>query len=196
MEALAEDAAALIEKLGAKPCHFVGLSMGGFVGMRLAARRPELLRSLVLIETAADREPLLNVPKYRMMGLVARLVGYGPLLQPIMKIMFGRAFRTDPARAALRRQQEEHLLALRTAPLLAALESVITRQPIEGELSRIAIPTLILHGTDDAAIVPRRARAMARGIAGSRFVEIPRAGHSSTIEEPAAINAALDDFLR
>ena len=42
MERLADDAAALIEQLGAVPCHFVGLSMGGFVGMRLAARRPEL----------------------------------------------------------------------------------------------------------------------------------------------------------
>src|SRR5213078_2875597 len=44
MDTLAEDAAALIEKLGALPCHFVGLSMGGFVGLRLAIRRPELLR--------------------------------------------------------------------------------------------------------------------------------------------------------
>src|SRR5437899_1734771 len=54
MDTLARDAAALIEKLRAAPCHFVGLSMGGFIGMRLALRRPELLRSLTLIETAAD----------------------------------------------------------------------------------------------------------------------------------------------
>ena len=48
MDTLTADAAALIEGVGAAPCHFVGLSMGGFVGMRLAARRPELLRSLLI----------------------------------------------------------------------------------------------------------------------------------------------------
>ena len=50
--------------------------MGGFVGMRLAARRPELLRSLTLIESAADGEPRWNVPKYRAMSLVARALGF------------------------------------------------------------------------------------------------------------------------
>ncbi|TMA21242.1 MAG: alpha/beta hydrolase, partial [Deltaproteobacteria bacterium] len=45
MDTLAHDAEQIIEKLGAAPCHFLGLSMGGFIGMRLAARRPELLRS-------------------------------------------------------------------------------------------------------------------------------------------------------
>jgi pimeloyl-ACP methyl ester carboxylesterase len=63
MDELAVDAAALLESLGATPCHFVGLSMGGFVGLRLAIERPQLLRSLTLIESAADAEPRLNVPK-------------------------------------------------------------------------------------------------------------------------------------
>src|SRR5258705_4258305 len=54
MDTLYEDAASLIEQLSpGKPIHFVGLSMGGFVGMRLAARKPHLLRSLTLLETSA-----------------------------------------------------------------------------------------------------------------------------------------------
>jgi 3-oxoadipate enol-lactonase len=57
METLYEDAVALIEQLGCAPCHFLGLSMGGFIGLRLAARHPELLRSLILLETSADPEP-------------------------------------------------------------------------------------------------------------------------------------------
>src|SRR6266536_884543 len=57
MERLTEDAVQLIERLGIAPCFFVGLSMGGFVGLRLAAQRPELLRGLVLIESAADGAP-------------------------------------------------------------------------------------------------------------------------------------------
>src|SRR5260370_22859450 len=57
MDTLARDAAQLIEKLGAAPAHFVGLSMGGFIGMRLAARRGELLRSPGLFVTAGEHEP-------------------------------------------------------------------------------------------------------------------------------------------
>jgi len=75
MDTLSVDAAELIEKLNCAPCHFVGLSMGGFVGMRLAIRRPELIKSLTLIETSADPEPKENVPKYKRMAFIARLFG-------------------------------------------------------------------------------------------------------------------------
>src|SRR5947209_14079350 len=102
MDSAFADAAALIEALGAAPCHFVGLSMGGFVGMRLAARRPELLRTLTLVETAADGEPRWNAPKYRLLSLVARAFGYGPVAGTVMKIMFGRTFLGDRARKPLR----------------------------------------------------------------------------------------------
>src|SRR5262245_40544466 len=57
METLTTDAASLILALEASPCHFAGLSMGGFIGLRLAARRPALLRSLTLMNTGAGREP-------------------------------------------------------------------------------------------------------------------------------------------
>src|SRR5438552_10053419 len=65
METLFADVVALIEALVLAPAHLVGLSMGGFVGMRIAARRPDLVRSLALLETSADPEPPENVPRYR-----------------------------------------------------------------------------------------------------------------------------------
>lgn len=54
---LVEDTAAFIQAVSNKPVHYVGLSMGGMVGMPLAARHPELLRSLVLLDTSAQAEP-------------------------------------------------------------------------------------------------------------------------------------------
>ena len=71
METVTEDAVALIEKLGLGPVHFCGLSLGGIVGMRLAVGRPDLIRSLVLLDTTADEEPY--KPKYKAMTAVARL---------------------------------------------------------------------------------------------------------------------------
>ena len=55
METVYEDAAQLLRALDAVPCHFVGVSMGGFVGIRIAARQPKLLQSLTLIETLVYR---------------------------------------------------------------------------------------------------------------------------------------------
>jgi 3-oxoadipate enol-lactonase len=193
MEKLSDDAAQLIERLGIAPCFFVGLSMGGFVGLRLAARRPELLRGLVLIESAADAEP--HGLKYRAMELITRRLGYSILLAPIMKIMFGRSFLRDPARAADRRAMEESILALDPARTKRALEAVVTRRGVEDLLPSIRVPTLVLHGAEDAAIVEARARRSASLIPGALWVDLPRAGHTATVEEPAAVNAALDAFL-
>ncbi len=195
MERLTTDAATLIEKLGAAPCHFVGLSMGGFVGMRLAARRPELLRTLTLIETAADGEPRWNVPKYRALSLVARRFGFGPVIGAVMRIMFGATFLGDAARAEVRQRLRRELLALDVGRVEAALDAVVRRRPIFDELGRIATPTLVLHGDEDRAIVLGRALRTARAIAGARLVVIPRAGHTSSVEAAPAITRELRAFF-
>ena len=195
MELLADDAAVLIEKLGAAPCHFVGLSMGGFVGLRLAIERPELVRSLTLIESAADPEPLWNVPKYRAMVFAARHVGLGPFVPIVMRIMFGAAFLRDPARVALRRQMADALAALDVPRVAAALEAVVRRRPVLAQLRRIATPTLVLHGAGDRAIVLGRARRTAQAIPRARLVVLPRAGHTATVEEPEAVTRELAAFV-
>src|SRR5258708_37201312 len=66
MDTLARDAAQLIEKLGAAPAHFVGLSMGGFIGMRLAARRGGVLSSPGVFGTAGGAAPPPPVPPHSM----------------------------------------------------------------------------------------------------------------------------------
>jgi pimeloyl-ACP methyl ester carboxylesterase len=127
MDTLADDAAALIEALGCAPCHFVGLSMGGFIGMRLAARRPELIRSLVLMETSADPEPVENVGRYRLLAFVARWFGLGIVAGRVMPIMFGRKFLTDPARAAERAEWRSRMLGNDRAGVTRATIGVIER---------------------------------------------------------------------
>jgi pimeloyl-ACP methyl ester carboxylesterase len=195
MDTLARDAATLIEKLGAAPCHLVGLSMGGFIGMRLALRRPELLRSLTLIETAADPEPPLNKPKYALMGLITRAFGTRPLLKPIMKIMFGRTFLRDPAKAGLRESLAQELLANDVRGSVLALRGVIERRGLMDELRSIRTPTLVLSGEEDVAVRPERSRRTAERIPGARFVVLPRAGHTSSLEQPEAVTAALRQFF-
>ena len=194
METVYEDAVELIHALGAAPCHFVGLSMGGFVGLRIAARRPELLRSLVLMSTAADAEPAANLPRYRLLQTVVRWGGLWPVAGRLMPILFGRRFLTDPQRSA-ERQEQRRLLRGHHRSVLRAVSGVLDRAGVQHELTRIRTPTLILHGDDDRAIKIERARDMQRSIRDSRMVVIPHAGHTPTVEEPRAVNRALEEFL-
>ncbi len=194
MDTVYADAVALLTSLNLGPCHFAGLSMGGFVGMRLAARRPDLLRSLILLETTADSEPPENQGKYRLLNAVVRYVGVWAVVKPVIKIMFSQSFLTNPARAADQRTWVGELTKNKRT-IVRAVGGVIDRQGVRDELSAIALPTLILVGEEDVATVPEKARRIQEKIAGSKLVYIPRAGHSSTVEEPEAVNAAIRAFL-
>jgi len=57
IDTLVKDVSAFIQAISTKPVHYVGLSMGGMVGLPMAARHPDLLRSLVLLDTSAQAEP-------------------------------------------------------------------------------------------------------------------------------------------
>jgi pimeloyl-ACP methyl ester carboxylesterase len=195
MDTAFADAAALIEALGAAPCHFVGLSMGGFVGMRLAARRPELLRTLTLLATSADPEPGEHVRPYKRMAFVARWLGMRLVAGRVMRILFAPKFLSDPARAAEREEWRRRLLANSKAGVTRATLGIVNRPPVADELKNVRTPALILVGSADVATVPAKARRIHELIAGSRLAVIPDAGHSPTVEEPAAVNAAVLDFL-
>jgi pimeloyl-ACP methyl ester carboxylesterase len=144
MELLLQDAATLVEHLGVGAVHFVGLSMGGFVGMRLAAGRPDLVRSLVLLETSAAPEPGENVGRYRAMSLAARAFGVAPLADRVMRILFGRSSLEDPAR------REE---VARWRALVLEDDRSVWRA-VNGVIDRVAIaPELARAGARDQGIV-------------------------------------------
>ncbi len=195
IETCTADAIELIGQLDAAPCHFVGLSMGGFVGMRIAARRPELIRKLVLIETAADAEPEANRRKYRVLATAARIMGVNRLLaRQVMPIMFGDSFMTDTERQAEREEWTAQLMG-NSRRIYRAVNGVIDREPVTSELPAIDCPTLVLHGDQDKAISQKRAMDLVADIPDARFVTVRGAGHTSSVEQPGAVTAAIAEFL-
>lgn len=188
------DALALLDVLGLDAVHFVGLSMGGFVGMRLAARHPDRIRSLALLDTAADPEPVSNHGKYRRLNFVARWFGMNRFLADrVMPIMFSPDFLSDPAKAEVKAAWRERLMK-NDKSIYKAVNGVIEREGVVDELPAISCPTVVLWGVGDKAIAEERAVRTTEGIAGATLVRIPRAGHTSTIENPEAVNAALLQF--
>ncbi len=195
MDTLTQDAALLIEALDAAPCHFVGLSMGGFVGMRLAIRRPDLLRSLILLETTAQPEPIENVGRYRRLNFVARWIGLRPVTKPVMSIMFGRKFLTDVSRTEQRAEMRRQLLANDRTGITRAVVGVVDREGVVDDLDKIRVPTLIGVGDQDVATTPAKSEQLHAAIEGSQLVIFPGAGHSSSVEEPVLVTTAIESFL-
>lgn len=195
METLYRDLVGLIEALSPqRPCHLVGLSMGGFVAARVAARRPELVRSLILLATQAGPEDPRKIKNYRVLNLAARAGAMRPASAAVMRVMFGATFLHDHARRAERQIYQRRLQAL-PRQIYRAVNGVLARDPVERELPRIKAPTLVLHGAQDAAIPTAKSLAMAQSIPDARHREIPDAGHTLTLEAPHRVNQAMEEFL-
>ena len=195
MDNVARDAAALLQTLDPGPVHFAGLSMGGFVGMRLALWHPELLKSLIILESSADPEPDENKPRYRRMNFVARWFGLGVVVDRVMPIMFGQSFLNDPARAAEKAQWRDRIRGNDRKGIVRAVQGVIDRDGVIDRITEVTTPTLVLVGEEDVATVPLKSERICAAIPGARMQILPGAGHSSSIETPDAVNAAIEGFL-
>ena len=195
MDTLSRDATALIESLDVGPVHYAGLSMGGFVGMRVAARRGDLLRSLVLLDTSADPEQRFAAVQDVALAAVYRVAGIRPVAAQVVPIMFGPTFRRDPAGKVVIAEFLRQLRARSRAGISKAVLGVALRTPVYAELDRIAVPTLVIVGADDKPTPVAKARRIAERIPGARLEIVADAGHSSTVEQPEAITALLAGFL-
>lgn len=193
IELVWQDAVMLLDALGLTNVHFCGLSMGGFVGMRVAARRPDLVRSLILLETSSDPEPIENVGRYRMLAGVVKTFGPRVVRRQTLPIMFGKTILEDRSR---KQELADHVAAMATRrDIWRAVHGVIDRAGVHHELARITAPTVVIVGDEDVATPPAKAERIASAIRGARVVRIAGAGHSSTVEQPALVTAAITEFL-
>lgn len=195
MQRITDDGIDLIESLGAGPVHWVGLSTGGFVGMRIALQRPELLKRLVLMDTSAGAEPTLARVKYAGMLAIFARFGMRPVLGGTMKAMFGGHFLRDAARATERDLWAARFAANDVPAIIGFGRAIFARDHLLPQVHRIEHPTLVVVGEDDRATVPARARELAAAIPDARLEIIPRAGHLCTVEEPDAVTEVITRFL-
>ncbi|OHV19739.1 alpha/beta hydrolase [Parafrankia soli] len=195
MDTLTADAVAVIQRLGLAPVHWVGLSMGGFVGLRIAARHGELLRSLTLLDSSADAEEPTEAGAYRRLALVARLVGVRPVLGRVRPTMFGPSFLADPDGRPVVAEWAGRLGRVDRSALRKAVLGVADRPPVDHEIPGIAVPTLVVVGADDVATPPERAERMVARIPGARLEVVADCGHTSPLEQPDVITGLLRGFV-
>jgi pimeloyl-ACP methyl ester carboxylesterase len=194
VDQLYADTVALLEGLRLGPCHFVGFSLGGFIGLRLAARRPDLVRSLCLVNSSAEAEAQEVLPRYRLLTWALRWLGAAVVTPALMEVFFGSSFRQDPTTAETQLEWERRLAGNRRSAA-KVVRGVLKRPSVVAELSSIHVPTLIVAGNEDVATPPEQSFVMHRAIAGSRLVVLPGVGHTSPVEQPQVVAGQVERFL-
>ena len=184
-----------LDVLGAKKVIVVGLSWGGMMGMQLALLDPTRVVALALLDTSASPEIVGKKLKYRAMLSAFRRVGLPPFLMEtqVAKAMFSP--RTLRSRRELVERFANDVAGFSREGVYRVGRAIFWRDDIVPRLGSITAKTLVVHGTDDAAIPADRGRIIAERIPGARLVMIEGAGHLSAMEEPEAVNAAVVPFV-
>ena len=199
MEACVDDVLALRRRLGVQRCAVVGYSMGGRVAMRVALRAPECLWALVL-ESAS---PGITKPADRRDRVLqdARLA---ERIQNEGVAAFADYWQALPLFASQSRLPEATRQALRTQRLQHTADGLANslqglgagrEHPVLQRLRELRLPVLLLAGTLDAKYC-ELANEMAAVLPCSRVRIVPDAGHAVHLEQPAAFDDAVGDFLR
>lgn len=180
--------------LAAAPARFAvaGHSMGGRVALEIAARAPERVERIALLNT----------------GVHSRRPGEAEKRQELVDLAYAEgmaavAARWLPPMLAPERANDRALMARLTAMVCAQtpdsfagqIRALLDRPEAEAGLSRIACPTLLLSGRQDGWSPLAQHEAMAARIPGSRLVAVEDSGHMSIVEQPTAVAAALRDWL-
>ncbi len=192
---LMDDGAAVIDKLVGGPVHFMGMSTGGYVGVRLMVRRPELLKSVVLIDTGGGKESAESLKEYNKLLFVVRYFGTRPVTGRALQILMGEKFRRDPARQQQFKWWQSYIRGLNKTGLYHFGRAIFDRDSVLDALRSAETPTLILCGDKDVATPPERSQELQANIPNATLKMIPDAGHTAPVEEPAAVNAAINSFL-
>jgi pimeloyl-ACP methyl ester carboxylesterase len=195
LDNLALDLSALVDHLGLAPCHLVGHSLGGSAAARVAARRPEVVRSFAMLNGAADEDPIWDRVLFRGLSYLVQAFGMGRVDERLVETMFGQSFLTDPARAARREEARNQFLSNDGTGIARAVRGWLRSPAVMAELPKVSAPTLVVAGEEDGVVTPERSRQVAERVQHGRFLLLPKCGHSSPFEAPGRVNAALAELF-
>jgi 3-oxoadipate enol-lactonase len=188
---LLADALGVMDACGVARAHFCGLSMGGATAMGLAQQASERLDKVIVCDSPCASTPA-SAQQWEERIAVAQKQGMAPLVEPTVSRWF------PPEIVAA------------NPPHLAKIRAMIASTPVDGfigcaaalgdhdyrsAVAKVTRPVLFIAGAKDGT-TPAAMKQMQSELAGSRYVEMPGAGHISNLDQPDLFNKALDAFLR
>ncbi len=187
-----DDLLRLMDELEIERAVLCGLSMGGYVALRAFERRPERVKGLILCDTRSEADTDA--------GKIKRAADLRFIQEQGLDVFAEKFTKNVLAPGNLENSElfdrvRQMIRGNPTKGVQATLVALATRTDTTACLNRIQVPTLILVGADDAITPPAVASAMHERIPHSKMAIIPRASHLSNLDNPAAFNASLMEFL-
>ena len=193
LEDEAENLHALMAQWGASPAHVVGLSMGGMVALRLALVHPQDVRSLTILDASAEEELPERAPLYEQLAATAKAQGPQTVADPVVGFMFSRGFvESEPEKVEA---YKSSFGALDMEGLERATKAVSRRTTVLAQIPQIAVPALVIVGSEDISTTADKAQHIVEGIRGARLKTIAGSGHMTPVEQPERITELLSAFL-
>ncbi len=190
---MADDAAAVLEAAGAESAHVLGASMGGMIAQELALRRPEMVRSLTLGCTHCGWL-WSKLPRWRVFRAVWRTRRAAP--ERALEVLDGHLYHPRTAAAVI---EEDRVLRLRHLPSARGYRNQILAVMLwpgsRWRLSRLRIPTIVIHGADDPLIPAENGRALAKLIPGAKLEVVHACSHVMPADQPERTVAIVLEFL-
>jgi len=199
IEAMASDALAIMDQEKIGTFHLVGHSMGGLIAQEVALRVPERIASLALLCTFASGKQG-SRPTLGMLGTAirTRIGTRNARRNAFLELVMPASYLKTVDRARLAYDLTPffgHDLADQPPIVMKQLRAM-SKYDAGPRLAQLAsIRTLVASAAGDRIALPAYGRALAAAIPGSRFVEIPDAGHGVTIQRAQTINALLSEHF-
>ncbi len=191
LKAFAETALETLSTAGFERAVIVGLSMGGYVALRLLEHAPDRIAALVLCDTKAGSDTPEAAHRRLEAADRAEREGTGWIADAMLPNLVA------PNADQRVRDRVRSLIVQATAPGVANAQRAMAARPDSRPLlSRVRVPTLVLVGAEDALTPLAESVALANAIPDAQLQVIPNAGHLSNLEQPVAFNRALMGFLR
>lgn len=186
----AEDVAALIEHLQLGCVHLLGISMGGMIGFQLGVDRPELLRSLIIVNSGPEvkAKSLADCVQIAKRWSLSRLLSLETIAKGLGKLLFPK-----PEQVELRLKIERRWPRNDKRAYLSSLDAIIG-WGVRGQIHTITCPTLVISGDRDYTPVASK-QAYVDEMPNARLVVIEDSRHATPMDQPQAFNQHLLQFL-
>lgn len=194
MEQFAHDCAAVLDALEVRePVVFCGQSMGGYIAWPFVQLHRARLRGLVLCDTRAVADDAEMAATRRRQAALVLEHGMEILVQAMsLRLMWQGAEYKNPD---LEPEVRAMIHAAQPRAAAATLYGLAERPDVTARLGSIDVPALVLVGVHDTISPPHEMHALAQAIPGAEYRLVEEAGHLAPLENPAAVNTAMIEFL-
>ena len=190
----AEDVYTLLNHLGINKCCLVGHSLGGFIALQLVLEHPQLVGSLVLVDTSSVG---FYIPGYTELGEKLNEIARQDGMEAVFECnaehnpMARKRFEKYPE---MREISKSSMLETSVDGYVYTRQAMSRREDLTLRLGKISVPTLVVVGEGDTPF-RQPSEVMAKGIPGARLHVVPRATHNPYEDEPEVFNELLLKFL-